>query len=91
MQSGLQPSTDGTLTAGNHPLIIPYAPPGPPPGSGPHRYCFFLFQQPEGFDPQKYASPGGAPVLKRMRYDFDSFAKEAKLGPVLAANYFTSN
>jgi phosphatidylethanolamine-binding protein (PEBP) family uncharacterized protein len=75
------------------PFVANYAGPGPPPGSGPHRYIFLLYEQPEGFDVSKYAPAGGKPlgVMGRMRYDLTKFEKEAKLGPVIAANYFCSN
>lgn len=70
-----------------------YIGPAPPPGSGPHRYVFFLYEQPADFDVQKYASPEGRKVgaMKRMFYDLDAFEGTAKLGPIVAANYFTSN
>lgn len=37
--------------------------------------------------------PGGQPMthFKRMRYDYVAFEKEAKLGPLIASNYFVSN
>jgi hypothetical protein len=65
---------------------------GKVPGSAPHRYAFFLFEQPEDFDGKKYAPADGKtlPNWKRMRYDLDAFQKEAKLGEPLAVNYFLS-
>jgi hypothetical protein len=52
-----------------------------------------LYEQPEGFDAQKYAPADGKKLgnLKRMWYDLDAFAKEINLGPVIACNYFKSN
>ncbi|KAJ9264368.1 hypothetical protein DTO212C5_7203 [Paecilomyces variotii] len=97
VQSGLTPEMieGGTSVLKPHdtPVIANYARPGPPPGSGPHRYVFLLYEQPEGFDVTKYAPAGGKPVgvRRRMRYDLDAFEKKANLGPVIAANYFTSN
>jgi phosphatidylethanolamine-binding protein len=72
---------------------VNYAGPGPPPPSSPHRYVFLLYDQPEGFDTTKFASPGGKNVgiRPRMRYDLKAFEKEAKLGQVVACNYFLSN
>lgn len=77
----------------SEPFVANYIGPAPPPGSAPHRYTFFLFEQPEDFDGTKYAPEGGKPLgnLKRMRYDLDSWQKEAKLGEPLAVNYFLSN
>ncbi|KAL1847577.1 hypothetical protein Plec18170_008473 [Paecilomyces lecythidis] len=97
VQSGLTPEAleDGTAVLKPHdtPFIVNYAGPGPPPGSGPHRYVFLLYEQPEDFDVTKYAPAGGKPVGigPRIRYDLAAFEKKAKLGPVIAANYFTSN
>ena len=70
-----------------------YAGPAPPPGSSPHRYVFLLYEQPEGFDMVKFASPGGKKVgiLPRIRYNLKAFEEKANLGPVLACNYFLSN
>nr|POF03444.1 protein d1 [Quercus suber] len=97
IQPGLIPSTgaDGskTLTAPGVPFVADYIGPAPPPGSGPHRYVFFLYDQPADFDAKKWAPAGGKPLAtyKRMRYSLADFEKEAKLGSVIAANYFTSN
>jgi phosphatidylethanolamine-binding protein len=86
---------DGTtaLVAGASPFIVDYAGPGPPPPSAPHRYVFLLYEQPEGFDQAKFAPKGGKKVgiRPRMSYDLKAFEKEAKLGPVVAVNYFVSN
>ncbi|KAJ5198875.1 hypothetical protein N7472_004079 [Penicillium cf. griseofulvum] len=59
----------------------------------PHRYLFFLYEQPEDFDLTAYAPAGGKNLgnLSRMRYDFDAWAEEIKLGPPVAFNYFTCN
>jgi phosphatidylethanolamine-binding protein (PEBP) family uncharacterized protein len=97
LQPGLRPekAVDGTinLVARDAPFIADYAGPGPPPPSSLHRYVFLLYEQPEGFDPIKFAPPGGKKVgmRPRMRYDLKAFEKEAKLGPVVAVNYFLSN
>lgn len=97
IQPGLTPTkaADGTttiLTAGTTPPIASYAPPGPPPPSAPHRYVFMLYEQPADFDATKFLKPGEQMGRsKRMRYDYAAFVKEAKLGPVVASNYFVSN
>lgn len=92
IQPGFKASPNNTLTS-NEPFVANYIGPAPPPGSSPHRYSFFLFEQPEGFDGKKYAPANGKPLSNwhRMRYDLDSWQKEAKLGEPLAANYFLSN
>jgi len=94
IQSGLTPGADGSLTS-SEPFTANFIGASPPPGSGPHRYVFLLYEQPADWESlhKKHAPANGAPLpnMKRMRYDLDAFAKEARLGPVLAVNYFTSN
>ncbi|TVY17495.1 Carboxypeptidase Y inhibitor [Lachnellula arida] len=92
IQPGFKAGPENTLTS-SEPFVANYIGPAPPPGSAPHRYTFFLFEQPEGFDGTKYAPADGKPLgnLKRMRYDLDSWKKEVKLGEPLAVNYFLSN
>ncbi|OTB00529.1 hypothetical protein M426DRAFT_65633 [Hypoxylon sp. CI-4A] len=84
---------EGFSLKSTEPFVTDYIGPAPPPISSPHRYIFFLYEQPEGFDAKKYAPPEGkkVPATQRMRYDLDAWEKEAKLGPVLALNYFNSN
>ena len=92
IQPGFKTGPDNTLTS-DQPFVANYIGPAPPPGSGPHRYTFFLFEQPDSFDGKKYAPANGKPLgnWSRMRYDLDSWQKEAKLGDPLAVNYFLSN
>lgn len=79
--------------ADNAPFIADYIGPGPPPPSAPHRYVFLLYEQPEEFDIARFASKGGKKVgiWPRARWDLEAFEREAKLGPVVASNYFFSN
>jgi len=92
IQPGFKAGLNNVLTSSD-PFIANYIGPAPPPGSAPHRYTFFLFEQPAGFDSKKYAPAGRKPLSnwKRMRYDLDSFQRTAKLGEPIAANYFLSN
>lgn len=95
IQPGLQAANEGgqRVLRASEPSISDYAPPGPPPGSPPHRYCFFLYEQPASLDGSKYASGDGAKMglWSRMRYSLDAAEKELGLGPIVATNYFTSN
>jgi phosphatidylethanolamine-binding protein (PEBP) family uncharacterized protein len=77
----------------SEPFVANYIGPAPPPLGGPHRYCFFLYEQLEGFEGKNYAPPGGKTMgnFQRMWYDLDAFEKEAGLGAALAVNYFKSN
>ncbi|KAJ5619064.1 protease inhibitor (Tfs1) [Penicillium lagena] len=91
----IQPNVkvSGESLSTDAPFVANYIGPAPPPGSSPHRYTFFLYEQPEGFDYKKYAPADGKTLgnWSRMRYDLDAWAKEIGLGDVLAFNYFTSN
>lgn len=91
IQPGLKVRGDGFEAM--EPFIVDYAGPDPPPGSGPHRYCFFLYEQPEGFDFKTHAPSGGAKVgiWPRVRYSLEDWEKRAELGEIIAANYFISN
>jgi phosphatidylethanolamine-binding protein (PEBP) family uncharacterized protein len=94
LQSGLKASQDGSGTLqSSEPPISNYRGPGPPPGAAPHRYVFLLYEQPDDFNATKYAPAGGKEMGMgpRTRWNLDAWVKEAKLGPVLAVNYFTSN
>ncbi|KAM0147350.1 hypothetical protein ACHAQE_004925 [Botrytis cinerea] len=92
IQPGYKADANGVLTT-DDPFVANYIGPAPPPGSSPHRYSFYLFEQPEDFDGRKYAPAGGKPLSNwyRMRYDLDSWQKTARLGEPVAANYFLSN
>jgi phosphatidylethanolamine-binding protein (PEBP) family uncharacterized protein len=96
LQTGLQPqNVDGVtkLQFSNTPCVVNYAPPGPPPISAPHRYLFLLYEQPANFNVKEWAPAGGKDVgiWPRVRYDLGAFEKKIGLGPVLAANYFSSD
>lgn len=92
IQPGVKASVSGELDL-SAPFVCNYIGPAPPPGSGPHRYTFYLYEQPAGFETAKYAPADGQKMgnWSRIRYDLDAWAKEINLGPVLAFNYFTSN
>ncbi|KAJ5104470.1 protease inhibitor (Tfs1) [Penicillium alfredii] len=92
IQPGVKATEAGVLNP-TAPFVANYIGPAPPPGSSPHRYMFFVYEEPEGFDLAKYAPPNGQKLSNwnRMRYDLDAWAKEINLGPVVAFNYFTSN
>lgn len=92
IQPGAKATESSTLDTSD-PFVADYIGPAPPPGSSPHRYIFFLYEEPAGFDAKKYAPADGKKLSNwnRMRYDLDSWAKEINLGPVLAFNYFNSN
>ena len=61
-----------------------------PPIGKPHRYLFLLYEQPADFDFRKYVPLLGsdAPERHRNLFDLEDWVEKAKLGPVVAANYF---
>lgn len=92
-QDNLKPDASGKLSASGTPFLVDHVGAGPPPFAKPHRYVFMLYEQPEGFDRAKFASPDGQKVgmRPRMRYDYEKFVKEAELGRLVAATWFESN
>jgi phosphatidylethanolamine-binding protein len=64
--------------------------PRPPLASGPHRYVFALFEQPETLEKGVVAPEGGYSMGMRIRYDFAGLEKKIGLGEVLGGNWFTS-
>ncbi|OOQ91242.1 putative protease inhibitor (Tfs1) [Penicillium brasilianum] len=92
IQPGVKVTESGTLDT-TAPFVANYIGPAPPPGSSPHRYIFFLYEEPAGFDAKAHAPPNGQKLSNwnRMRYDFDAWAKKVNLGSAAAFNYFNSN
>ncbi|KUI63482.1 Carboxypeptidase Y inhibitor [Cytospora mali] len=95
VQSGLK--VGGTSAAPfdiSEPFVANYIGPAPPPGSSPHRYVFFLYEQPEAFDGVKKFAPKDGKNLgnaSRMWASLDEWEKKLGLGEVVAVNYFNSN
>ncbi|EED16917.1 phosphatidylethanolamine-binding protein, putative [Talaromyces stipitatus ATCC 10500] len=89
------PVTGRLSPPGPESYIVNYIGPAPPPPSSPHRYCFFLYRQPEGLDVDKYiAKRGGKKVgnVARMWFDLEKHERELGLkGGIVAGNYFVSN
>ena len=68
----------------------PYIQPGPPAGSGPHRYTLLLFAQPANFAvPSAFASiDPPANTSARIGFNITTFMKDAKLDAPVAGNFF---
>ncbi|KAJ5941327.1 hypothetical protein N7516_001495 [Penicillium verrucosum] len=92
IQSDIKVTSEGVLVS-DAPFIANYIGPAPPPMSAPHRYMFFLYEQPAGFDLTAHAPAAGKKFgnSNRIRYDLDAWAESIKLGPLVAFNYFTCN
>lgn len=66
-----------------------YIPPTPPGGSGPHRYTFLLYEQPDNFTvPEDFANINPpAETADRIGFNLSAFVAAADLGEPVAANY----
>ena len=65
--------------------FVEWQPPAPGAGSGPHRYTFLLFEQPDSFSyPSEYAGYGGR---NRTKFNAESFVQASGLGRLVAADY----
>jgi len=62
----------------------PYMGPGPPKGTGLHRYAFLLYKQPGEIKGVKMNNEG----MSRGKWDHRAFAKEHGIGSPVAAVYF---
>ena len=92
IQPGLRVSESSDTLTSTDVFVANYIAPAPPPGSSAHRYVFFLYEQPDGFDSKKYAPADGKPLgnMNRMKYDLDAWVKKIGLGQPIAVNYFKS-
>ncbi|KAF2741394.1 putative protease inhibitor [Polyplosphaeria fusca] len=88
-----EPDADGftKLTSSMKPFCD-YAPPGPPPISGPHRYVFMVWEQPQEFNglkvKQEIGFPDKAGVGARVRWNQERIEKLMNLSTCLGGNYF---
>lgn len=85
-------STSGKLESGLS-YITNYIGPAPPPMSAPHRYVFVLYEQPVGFEVEKWMPRDGAKTgnLDRMWFSLDEWERKVGVGELVAVNYFKSN
>ncbi|KAJ3199465.1 hypothetical protein HDU82_000388 [Entophlyctis luteolus] len=79
------------LVAAGEPLMF-WAAPEPPPMSGPHRYIFLLWEQPEGMTAEtareSLGFQGNIGALARTRWDQEAAESKLGLGKAIAGNYF---
>jgi phosphatidylethanolamine-binding protein len=98
LQASGEPDSDGfvKLEATGVDPVISYVGPNPPPLSGPHRYVFMVWEQPEGSGAEAVRKALGltkeAGISARVRWDEDGFEKKVGLSnEPLAGNYFVAN
>jgi len=76
LQSGFSNISAGVDT------LQDYTGPNPPPGSKPHRYGVFLFEQPNGHI-------AFAPITAdRTKWDYQAFLNQYQLGAKISSDYF---
>jgi len=86
--TGLTPTGDPTAPALQPtPAANAYRPPGPPKGSGIHRYTFVLFREPPNFSLPEGASELDPSIEARRRWDAVKFGEHNGLQIVGAAFY----
>ncbi|KAJ6483204.1 PEBP-like protein [Mycena sanguinolenta] len=86
--TGLMPTGDPTPTALQPtPAANAHRPPGPPKGSGIHRYTFALFREPPNFSLPEGASELDPSIEARRRWDAVKFGERNGLQLVGAAFY----
>ena len=82
--------TQDNLTAGASTAVgAAYIPPTPPGGSGPHRYTFLLFEQPENWAiPSEFVTINPpADSSARIGFNITEFISASGLDEPIAANY----
>jgi phosphatidylethanolamine-binding protein (PEBP) family uncharacterized protein len=90
LQKDIVIGANGALETSSAPLVD-WIKPGPPPGSGPHRYVSLLYEQPDGFNSDGSIIPeGGMARIARMRFDLGGFEKKGGLGKPVAGAWFSS-
>jgi phosphatidylethanolamine-binding protein (PEBP) family uncharacterized protein len=90
IRHGLTINEVGDL-ASEIPPLTQWIAPRPPPGSGPHRYVFCLYEEPEDFSPKSFLSEGEMTRWMRMRFDFRAFEERSRVGGVIAGTWFLSD
>ncbi|EJU05776.1 PEBP-like protein [Dacryopinax primogenitus] len=70
----------------NATAITDYAGPFPAAGSGPHRYCLFLYAQPSTFQAPSDLSTPGTPLANN--WDFAGYVNSTGLGPLVAGTFY---
>jgi len=71
----------------NATAITNFAGPYPAAGSGPHRYCLFLYAQPSSFTAPSDLDTPGTPLANN--WDFAGYVNSTGLGPLVAGTFYT--
>ncbi|KAH7344416.1 phosphatidylethanolamine-binding protein [Rhizoctonia solani] len=73
-----------TLNSTGSPVVA-YAAPNPPSGSGPHRYIWLTYAQPDGFSAPSTPASGSGVAL----FNLSQYTSTANLGDPIVGTYFT--
>ncbi|CAE6487260.1 unnamed protein product [Rhizoctonia solani] len=73
-----------TLNSTGSPVVA-YAAPNPPSGSGPHRYIWLTYAQPEGFNAPSTPAAGSGVAL----FNLTQYTTAANLSDPIVGTYFT--
>ncbi|CZR45816.1 uncharacterized protein FPRO_15008 [Fusarium proliferatum ET1] len=84
-------SENGSLKSTNIAALVPYMPPGPPPGQT-HNYVVLLFEQPPNFKvPDSYKTSFAnitTSINNRIGFNLTDFTEATELKKPVAANWF---
>ncbi|KAG8941815.1 hypothetical protein FRC03_003932 [Tulasnella sp. 419] len=76
---------DSVLIGSNNTARVTYSAPNPPSGSGPHRYVWLVYLQPDDFVAP--ASPAASSDVNL--FNFREYIEASKLGNPFAGNFYT--
>ncbi|KAH0610692.1 uncharacterized protein H6S33_012219 [Morchella sextelata] len=81
---GSECSPNGNIVTNTTAAANEYRGPNPPAGSGPHRYVFFLYRQPEGFD----VSFSDLDLSVIAEFNLTAWVEKTGLGGPVAGTWF---
>ncbi|KAF9065357.1 phosphatidylethanolamine-binding protein [Rhodocollybia butyracea] len=88
VMTGLKyPGANSSIAIKTMPSATSHVGPGPPPGTGLHRYCFLLYEQPDSFAIPKDAVEHKGGRDDRICWNASKFATEHGL-KLVGAHYF---
>jgi len=68
--------------------LAPYIGPSPPAGTGPHRYCFVVYEQGGSIDPASVTENRVEKTEQRKGFSLEEFIKKLPEPKLHAANFF---
>jgi len=68
--------------------LAPYMGPSPPAGTGPHRYCFVVYEQSSTIDPASVMENRVEKMEQRKGFSLEEFIKKLPQPKLHAGNFF---